>query len=222
MSIGKSAAEPLWLQGRDAVVENDEGVKWRHGRPDYHLTRITVGKERTRHFPEKSLEMVVEDLVRVFEMEVSHKADPSQWVSVVLDKFRNRTNGGPWHTGQDIAARGSYNLFLGDTPYYKASEETFDSSHEVFHTAFPDGFFWEVLEVYSPPPVVSFKWRHWGNFTGPYKGQQPTGKRVEIFGMSVARVAEDLRLVEVEHYYDNSLFLSQIATGCPVHAAGTK
>jgi hypothetical protein len=37
--------------------------------------------------------------------------------------------------------------------------------------------------------------------------------------MTVARCAEDLRLLEVEHYYDNSLFLSQLATGCPVHKA---
>jgi hypothetical protein len=45
---------------------------------------------------------------------------------------------------------------------------------------------------------------------------------VEIFGMSVARVAEDLRILEVEHFYDNSQFLRQIATGCPMHAAGAK
>jgi len=223
MSIAKpAAAEPLWLQGRDAVVENDAGVKWRHGRPDYHLTNITVHKERTRHFPAKSLEMVVENLVRVFEMEVSHKADPAQWVSVVREKFRTNVNGGAWASPQDIVEKGSYNLFLGDTPYYKGSQETFESSHDVFETAFPEGFFWEVLEVYSGPPSVSFKWRHWGNFTGPYKGQQPTGQRVEIFGMTVARVAEDLRILQVEHFYDNSQFLRQLATGCPVHAAGAK
>ncbi len=222
MSIGRPVEEPLWLQGRDAVVENDQGVQWRKGRPDYHLTKVTVSKERTHHFPEKSLEMAVENLVRVFEMEVSHKANPAQWVSVVLDKFRSNTNGGPWATAKDIVEKGSYNLFIGDTPYYTGSQETFESSSNIFHTAFPEGFFWEVLEVYSPPPVVAFKWRHWGNFTGPYKGQAPTGKRVEIFGATVARVAEDLRIVQVEHFYDNSLFLSQLATGCPVHPGGAK
>jgi hypothetical protein len=206
--------KPLWLQERDSVIAQDEGVNWRKGRPDYHLTNQVVHKERTRHFLTDSLEMAVENLVRVFEMEVSHKRNPEQWVTIVQDKFRTRTNGGEWSTPQDIAERGSYNLFIGETPYYSAKEETFESSSELFHTAFPGGFFWEVLEVYSPPPVVSFKWRHWGHFTGEYKGHAPSGKKVEIFGMTVARCAEDLRLLEVEHYYDNSLFLSQL---CPAH-----
>ena len=216
MSDVKPAEKPLWLRDRDTVVAHDEGVVWRKGRPDYHLTNQVVGKERTRQLLQGSLELAVEDLVRVFEMEVSHKRDPAQWLTIVQDKFRTRTNGGPWATPQDIAEKGSYNLFIGETPYYSAKEETFESSSDIFHTAFPGGFFWEVLEVYSPPPVVSFKWRHWGHFTGEYKGHKPTGQKVEIFGMTVARCAEDLRLLEVEHFYDNSLFLGQL---CPVHKA---
>lgn len=31
-------------------------------------------------------------------------------------------------------------------------------------------FAWEVLEVYSPPPVVSFRWRHWGVMKSDYVG----------------------------------------------------
>jgi hypothetical protein len=216
MSDAKPAEKPLWLRDRDTVIAHDEGVVWRKGRPDYHLTNQVVHKERTRQLLQGSLELAVEDLVRVFEMEVSHKRDPAQWLTIVQDKFRTRTNGGPWATPQDIAEKGSYNLFIGETPYYSAKEETFESSSNIFHTAFPGGFFWEVLEVYSPPPVVSFKWRHWGHFTGEYKGHASTGKKVEIFGMTVARCAEDLRLLEVEHFYDNNLFLSQL---CPVHKA---
>jgi len=216
MSDAKPAEKPLWLRDRDTVIAHDEGVVWRKGRPDYHLTNQIVHKERTRQLLQGSLELAVEDLVRVFEMEVSHKRDPAQWLTIVQGKFRTRTNGGAWATPQDIAEKGSYNLFIGETPYYSAKEETFESSSNIFHTAFPGGFFWEVLEVYSPPPVVSFKWRHWGHFTGEYKGHKHTGQLVEIFGMTVARCAEDLRLLEVEHYYDNSLFLSQL---CPVHKA---
>lgn len=216
MSDARPAEKPLWLRDRDTVIAHDEGVVWRKGRPDYHLTNQIVHKERTRQLLQGSLELAVEDLVRVFEMEVSHKREPAQWLTIVQDKFRTRTNGGPWATPQDIAEKGSYNLFIGETPYYSAKEESFESSSEIFRTAFPGGFFWEVLEVYSPPPVVSFKWRHWGHFTGEYKGHKPTGQKVEIFGMTVARCAEDLRLLEVEHFYDNNLFLSQL---CPVHQA---
>ncbi|GII66677.1 hypothetical protein Skr01_67620 [Sphaerisporangium krabiense] len=89
---------------------------------------------------------------------------------------------------------------------------TFDFSHHVFHTAFPGGFFWEVLEVLSPPPVG----RHWGVFDGEYQGFPPNGQTVEMYGVSVAKVSDDLRLVEVEHYYDPNAFLGKLTGGCPV------
>ena len=31
-------------------------------------------------------------------------------------------------------------------------------------------FAWEVLEVYSGPPTVAFKWRHWGKMMADYVG----------------------------------------------------
>jgi hypothetical protein len=127
MSDARPAERPLWLRDRDTVIAHDEGVVWRKVRPDYHLTNQIVHKERTRQLLQGSLELAVEDLVRVFEMEVSHKRDPAQWLTIV-----------------------------------------------------------------------------------------PVSKKVEIFGMTVARCAEDLRLLEVEHFYDNSLFLSQL---CPIHKA---
>jgi hypothetical protein len=218
MGAENPAEKPLWLRDRDTVIAHDQGVKWRNGsRPDYTLTNQILSKERTRNFAADSLEMAVENLVRVFEMEVSYKSDPAQWITVVTDKFRTNTNGGPWATPKDIAEKGSYNLFIGETAQYSAKEETFESSSRLFKTAFPGGFFWEVLEVYSPPPLVAFKWRHWGVFSGPYKNHPPTGQRVEIFGASVARCTEDVRLLTVEHFYDNSLFLSQL---CPAHQNG--
>lgn len=218
--MSNETEQPLYMQGRDAVIARSEGVAWRKGAPpDYHLSRETVPKERmSRHAP-GSLEAVVEGLVQVFEMEVTHKKDPAQWLSVVQEKFRTRVNGGPWASCQDIAEKGGYTLMIGDSPYYDGSAETFDSSHDVFHEAFPGGFFWEVLEVFSPPPVVAFKWHHWGTFSGPYKGFAPTGQRIEMFGMTVARVADDLRILEVEHFYDNSKFLGQLTGGCPIHRA---
>jgi len=220
MSTETTKETPLWLQGRDALLAHEKGVVWRKEAPDYTLSKETMVKERvTRHAPD-SLAAAVELIVQVYELEVSHKKDPAQWNCVVLDKFRTRTNGGPWYTAKDVAEKGSYNLFIGESAYYRAEEETFESSSEIFKTAFPGGFFWEVLEVYSPPPVVAFKWRHWAKFSGPYLEHAPNQKRVEMFGMTVARCAEDLRLLEVEHFYDNSLFLSQLTGGCPVARRG--
>lgn len=216
---------PLWLAGRDEVVRRAAPEDWRSGPPDYALTDEVVPRERLTRHEAGSLEQVVEDLVRVFEMEASHKHDPATWVSTVTGRFRNRINGGPWTDEQDLARVGTYNAFIGDTPYYSASSETFESSHAIFHTAMPGGFFWEVLEVFSGPPAITFTWRHWGRFDGPYRGQEPTGELIEMFGMTLARVSAELKLEEVEHFYDQTQMLAtlaggrtadQQARGCPV------
>jgi hypothetical protein len=206
---------PLWLQGRDAVIAATDPSAWREGVPDYHLSATVMPGERTHQFEAGSLQSIVESLVQAFEMEVSHKADPATWVSMVTEKFRTNVNGGPWVDAATIADTGSYNVLIGDSVFYK-QDETFESSHVIFHRSFPGGFFWEVLEVLSPPPVVTFKWRHWGNFTGEYHGFAPTGERIEMFGISVAKVSDDLRLLDVEHYYDPNQFLGKLTGGCPV------
>ncbi|WP_131747226.1 ester cyclase [Frankia sp. Cppng1_Ct_nod] len=217
MSDEKSVDQQLHVQGRDAVIAQSDGVEWRGGKPpNYHFSKVAMPHERISRHAEGSLADIVERVVQVFELELSYKKNPAQWVSMVADQLRVRVNGGPSATAEDLVEKGSYNMLIGENPYYSASEETFESSHQVFHDAFPGGFFWEVLDVYSPPPVITFKWRHWGTFNGPYKGFEPTGKRLEIFGVTVARCTDDLRLVEVEHFYDNSEFLSRLTGGCPV------
>jgi hypothetical protein len=37
-----------------------------------------------------------------------------------------------------------------------------------------------------------------------------------MFGVTVAKVNDDLRLLQVEHYYDPNQLLSKLAGGCPV------
>jgi hypothetical protein len=216
----EAAETPLWLQGRDAVVAAAAPSDWREGVPDYHLSHTVMPSQRTHTFDTGSLEAIVESIVQVFEMEVSHKKDPATWVSMVTEKFRTNVNGGPWATASDIAEIGSYNILIGDSIYYRTGEESFQSSHDVFHTAFPQGFFWEVLEVVSPPPVVTFKWRHWGSFDGAYNGFEPTGETIEMYGVSIAKVSDDLRLLDVEHFYDPNAFLGKLTGGCPVAHTG--
>lgn len=72
--------------------------------------------------------------------------------------------------------------------YYKAEEESFESSHDVFRSAFPRGFAWEVLSVYTGPPEIVFKFRHWGFFEGPFKGHAPTGEIVQFYGLATLKV----------------------------------
>jgi len=215
-----STNQPLWIQDRDTVIaEGANSVEWRYQEPpDYSRTNETLRRESQYNHLEGSLEAIVQNLVRAFEMEASYKSNPQQWISIVTDKFRMITNGGPAYTAEDVVEAGTYNLFLGDSDKYKSSEEDFESSAQIFHKAFPDGFLWELVEVLAGPPNVTFKWRHWGTFSGPYKEHAPTGERVEISGMSIARVTDDLKIVSLEHFFDQSAFLNKLATGCPFHS----
>ncbi|BAZ65323.1 hypothetical protein NIES4106_00610 [Fischerella sp. NIES-4106] len=214
MSAQQSQDLPLWVQDRDEVITQSKDAQWRYGvPPDYAESKAGLAQESKCCHLEGSLEAIVQNLVRTFEMEVSFKSNPQQWLSVVQDKFRMSSNGGSLYTAQDVYTSGTYNAFIGDVENYKASEETFESSGKLFRTAFPKGFLWEVLEVYSGPPNVTFKWRHWGTFNGPYKDYAPTGQTVEIVGMSLARVTDDLKILAVEHYFDNSEFLNKLTSG---------
>jgi hypothetical protein len=152
---------PLWVQDREEVLKQDDGVEWRYGdRPDYSHTNAFLEKEKKHNHAEGSLNAIAYNLVRTFEMEASFKTNPQQWLSVVTDKFRMSTNGGKEYTAQEVVDQGTYNLFLENSEHYRASDETFQSSYDLFHTAFPDGFLWELVEVVAGPPNVVFKWRH--------------------------------------------------------------
>ncbi|WP_414579218.1 SnoaL-like polyketide cyclase [Anabaena sp. CCY 9402-a] len=209
---------PLWIQDRDTVIANGSNVEWRYQTPpDYSRTNQNLQRESQHNHLQGSLEAIVQNLVRTFEMEASYKSNPQQWISIVTDKFRMMTNGGTAYTADDVADAGTYNLFLGNSDKYKSSEEDFESSAHIFHQTFPNGFLWELIEVLSGPPTVTFKWRHWGQFSGPYKEYAPTGDTVEVVGVSIARVNDDLKIETLEHFFDNSSFLNKLTTGCPFH-----
>ncbi|MCK9904140.1 SDR family NAD(P)-dependent oxidoreductase, partial [Frankia sp. Cpl3] len=65
---------PLHLRGREGEP------------PDYHFSREVMPGERVTQHAAGSLADIVERLVQVFEMELSHKKDPAQWVSMVSDQ----------------------------------------------------------------------------------------------------------------------------------------
>jgi hypothetical protein len=71
---------------------------------------------------------------------------------------------------------------------YNPDGETAESSHRTFTTTFPRGFALEILHVYSGPPVIVYKFRHWGYVEGPFKGHAPTGERVELYGLAIFEV----------------------------------
>lgn len=75
----------------------------------------------------------------------------------------------------------------------------------------PGGFSWEVTEVYSGPPVMAFKWRHWGRMTGKLVcpigpdsklEAEATNQEVEIWGVSVVHLDSDFKINRLEVFYD--------------------
>lgn len=161
-------------------------------------------------------------MIKNWERELSYKTNVSQWKTVV-PSFRISVNGSDWLTISDLQKIGAYNAFIGDSEYYCASRVPDPhQSHKIFRTALANGFGWECLETYSEPPVIVFKWRHWGRVTGEFKcpmrnGRNvqvsPAGNRVEIFGLSKIVVNEQFQIVEMENFFRPDQLMEQIVNG---------
>ncbi|KAG0583042.1 hypothetical protein KC19_3G104300 [Ceratodon purpureus] len=193
---------------------------WRHGNaPRYEQVNALFESGRTQVWPTGSLEETVQNLVKTWEMELSHKTKVTDFKTIDQEKFCISVNGGPKFSATETLQVGSYNALLatssfqGDNAIYQSSKETFESSHDIFRTVFPGGFAWEVQAVYSPPPVVVMKYRHWGVMEGAYKGHAPTGEVVDSVGIVVAKVDENLKILELEVYYDTAAFLGGLTKG---------
>jgi len=195
----------------------EEGMSWRSGKaPDYTKVRQKCKDERTTSHAAASLETVVENLVKNWEVESTKKTDLKQWRTIDLPNYKMSSNGCPYKTAQDVLEIGNYNALIGECTLYSSKKHSWEESHNVFKNSMPDGFAWEVIEVYSGPPVVSFKWRHWGHFSGDFKTKGCDGKEysakgkgdlIEMFGVAVAKVTADLRITNLEVYYDPDRFL---------------
>lgn len=145
---------------------DDPKTEWRSGKPDYTLANLAFLKGKCMSHQKGTLEMIVQNAVKTWEMEASHKVNTSQWKTVVHDKYNIQANNMKKFYLNEAAERGNYNVLMDhvDKSLYDAEKETFESSHHLFQHPFGSSFPWEVLEVYSGPPHITFSWRHWGNF----------------------------------------------------------
>eukprot|EP00105_Crassostrea_gigas_P028451 XP_011450104.2 PREDICTED: pathogen-related protein [Crassostrea gigas] len=197
-------------------------TKWRHGyQPNYDVVNEKFMAEKTMNHKDGSLEQVVENLVKTWEMESSHKMDAADWKSVDKKVFTISSNGGKKFNLDDNISIGNYNILMCESPLYNAVKETNQSSHDLFRNVFTTGFAWEVLQVFSGPPLVSFTWRHWGTFEGDYKGTKATGETIEMYGNCVVKVNDDMKIQSIDVYYDPNPFLMKLTNwksgaGCPV------
>ncbi|KAK9791845.1 hypothetical protein WJX73_000514 [Symbiochloris irregularis] len=200
---------PDFLTDPNAVLK--DSVDWRHGQvPDYSAANAKYASERTVLHSQDSLEQRVTCLVKNWEKEVSFKQHlkdfrtmaPGWWVTV---------NGGRKFTLPDVLEQGSYNALIGEQAFFCSSKLGFEESHRTFRRAMPTGFAWEVLDVWSGPPKVAFKWRHWGKMTGqlhcPLSNgmtiiAQPTMEQHGMSGCALARLDADFRMESLELYFD--------------------
>lgn len=188
---------------------DDPNIKWRFGSaPDYTLANLAYLKGKTKNHNEGSLELIVENLVKTWEMERSHKPNYEEHKSVDQKNFRISANGGKTYDNAEANKVGNYNVLLDACPasVWDSANTTWEQSHDKFHTAFA-AFPWEVLEVFSGPPKVGFSWRHWGHFTGTYESNKGKGELVEMFGFGTATVNKNLQLCDVEIYYNAEEFI---------------
>ncbi|CAM0139003.1 hypothetical protein VKS41_003694 [Umbelopsis sp. WA50703] len=210
---------PDFMTNPNAVL-GDKDHEWRYGRvPDYNKVNAAFELEKTKDHKEGSLEWLVSNLVKNWEKEMSYKLRADQIRTINAEKYRFSVNGLQWHTVDEMLQMGTYNALIGDSELYKASESDFSDSHKLFKRALST-FSWEVLEVYSGPPTVAFKWRHWGKMTGDLSVKLGYGKKleapatnevVESVGVTVAKVNEKFEIEELETFYDANILMKQLA-----------
>ncbi|KAK4429559.1 Pathogen-related protein [Sesamum alatum] len=205
---------------RSCLTEEDiKNTKWIDDEvPNYDDVNKLFEEGRTKVWPAGSSEEKVQNLVKTWEMELVHKANPEDYKTVDPKKFVIGINGTQFFTLEEVGKiGGSYNVFLqtslpSEFRVFDPEKETYESSQAAFKTAFPRGFAVEILQVYSGPPVIAYKFRHWGYMEGPFKGYAPTGKLVEFFGTSIIEM-EDSKVVKVDFFYDRGELLAQLIKG---------
>lgn len=187
---------------------NDPSIMWKEGKPDYTITDLHYFLGKTKNHTLGSLEQSVENFIKTWEMEATHK-EFYQWTTVDQDAYEVQANGGKIYSSEEAPWVGNYNWLLAtcDKNLYDSTKETFESSHGKFRYAFPEGFPFEVLEVFSGPPKITFTWRHWAVFSGQFEGHKGNGETINMTGFGVVSVNEDGKAKKIEIYYDPDSFL---------------
>ncbi|KAK4722153.1 hypothetical protein R3W88_012386 [Solanum pinnatisectum] len=206
---------------RDYLSDEElKNTKWRNGPPSYDVVDKLFEQERTHVWAEGSVEDKVQRLLKTWEMELVHKIDPNDMKSVDPTKFKKSVNGRKGLTPEEaMKLGGGYNTFLQTSlpenlRVYNPDDETFESSQNVFRSIFIRGFAIEVLHVYSGPPEIVYKFRHWGYMEGPFKGYVATGQLVELFGIGIFELEkESNKIVKAEFFFDRGELLGPLMKG---------
>ncbi|KAL1601079.1 hypothetical protein SLS59_005748 [Nothophoma quercina] len=212
-------ALPDYLTDPDAVLKDTE-VEWRYGKaPDYSKTRSVFSETKQKSHEAGSLPELVQNLVKNWEVEASFKPVIDDWRTIDRKNYSFAINGFEPEGAEAMLKVGTYNAIIAPNEYYSPDYSDFASSHKTFKRMMLT-FAWEVLEVYSGPPTVSFRWRHWGVMKNDYvginnKGEKVTAKAhggsIDIQGITVATVNDKVQLQSVRTWFDPMDMFRQIA-----------
>ncbi|XP_021819997.1 pathogen-related protein-like isoform X1 [Prunus avium] len=189
--------------------EGEKNTTWRFGAPpSYDVVNKLFEDGRTKIWPPGSLGEEVQNLVKTWEMEVFHKANLDDFKTLDPNNHTFSLNGRKGITLEEIGKLGG-----GYNPLLQTSLPENLRGYKAFTTTFPRGFALEILHVYSGPPEIVYKFRHWGYMEGPFKGHAPTGELVEVYGMSIFTVDEHNKIVKIEFFYDPGQLLGGLLKG---------
>ena len=161
----------------------------------------------------------MQNLVKNWEVEASFKPVIDDWRTIDRKNYSFAINGSEPEGAEAMLKVGTYNAIIAPNEYYSPDYSDFASSHKTFKRMMPT-FAWEVLEIYSGPPTVSFRWRHWGVMKNDYvginnKGEKVTAKAhggsIDIQGITVATVNDKVQLQSVRTWFDPMDMFRQIA-----------
>lgn len=200
--------------------DDEKNTTWRYGAPpNYDLVNKLFEQGRTKVWPPGSLEEKVQNMVKTWEMEMFNKTREDDKKTINPDKYTFSLNGRKGITSEEKRQLGGgYNALMQTSlpekyRCYNPAVETADSSHMAFTTTFPRGFALEIVHVYSGPPVITYKFRHWGFMEGPFQGHKPTGEMIEFYGMAIFHVDENMIIEKVEFFYDRGELLAGLVKG---------
>ncbi|KAF6159034.1 hypothetical protein GIB67_028750 [Kingdonia uniflora] len=199
--------------------EGEKNTVWRFGGPpNYDVVNKLFEEGRTQVWEEGSPEEKVQRLLKTWEMEIFHKVRLEDFKTLDPEKYTFSLNGRPPQSMQDLMKLGGYNVLLQTSlpehlRGYNPSTETTESSHSLFTGTFPRGFAIEIIQVYSGPPTIMYKFRHWAYMEGPFKGRAPTGEKVQFHGIGMFQVDDAMKVEKVELFYDPGELLGPLLKG---------
>ena len=87
---------------------DDPSILWKEGKPDYTIADLHYLLGKTKNHPEGSLELFVENFIKTWEMEATHK-EFYQWSTVDQSAYEVQANGGKIYDSVEAPWIGNYN-----------------------------------------------------------------------------------------------------------------